>query len=277
MPRFADALGELMDAGLLTRGGGAARGASCPSDREGFFGIRALDALVPSGLGRALHMFEAAGNVGDAAAAGFLVSILIKFCSISHPALWVSQDLAHGEAGRLYGPGLSALAIDPSSLVLARTRRSRDVLWAMEEGLRSGAVSAVVGEIHDAAYRLDLTATRRLSLQSERSAVPAYLLVGGEGPGGPTAARTHWQISSIPAPAGAGLLGPPAWRVDLVKNKTGPCGGANVGFDPARRRVFEIDGELRADAPHSLPAPSGGGAVIRFPLRFGRPAAERPS
>jgi len=267
------ALGKLIEAGLLSRGDtirqSPARGGSGP----GFFGHPALDKAVPAGLGRSLHMIEAAGTVGDAAAAGFIVSVLIKLCSARRPAVWISHGLAEGEEGRLHGPGLCDLAMDPAALVLVRARRPRDVLWAMEEALRSAAVSAVVGEVRNADP--GLTATRRLALRSEHGGVPAYLLLAGQGAEGAIAARTRWRISSARGHSAHGLLGPPAWNIELKKNKEGSSGRFTVGFDPENGRFFEIEGSASEAAPSPRAPREGVSRVLPFPGPSGRSGSGR--
>jgi protein ImuA len=271
MSGSAAALADLIDAGVLKRGDVSRSSALDPGQHAHSFGVQPLDRLVPEGLGQSLHMIEAAGGVGDPAAAGFIFSVLITLCSNQRPALWITQDLADGEGGRLYGPGLSAMAVDPGTLVLARANRPRDVLWAMEEALRSGAVGAVVGEMREAGAQLDLTATRRLALRSERSAVPAFLLVAGRETLGATAARTRWRIASVPGAKSSadGCLGPPAWQVDLVKNKQGPCGSATIAFHPPEGRCFPVEGaRIPAQSPTSATVSTG--EVISFPQGAGR-------
>ena len=72
----------------------------------------------------------------------------------------------------LYGPALLQFGIDPMRLILVRTRRDSDALWAMEEGLRCSQIAAVVGELGD----ISLTASRRLQLAAEETGVTAMLL-----------------------------------------------------------------------------------------------------
>src|SRR5215469_14130796 len=72
----------------------------------------------------------------------------------------------------LYGPGLAAHGLDPARLVLVRAPRDAEILWAMEEGLRSTGLAAVVGEVGT----LAAVASRRLQLAAERSGITAFLL-----------------------------------------------------------------------------------------------------
>lgn len=92
------------------------------------------------------------------------------------PLLWIQQDMAEREAGRPCARGLAQVGLAPPLMVLARARTARDVLWAMEEGLRCGTLAAVIGEVHGDHAAFDFTASRRLSLAAHDTGVPAFLL-----------------------------------------------------------------------------------------------------
>ena len=118
------------------------------------------------------------------------------------------------ESGRVYPPGLPA-----QDLIHVEARDARDALWAMEEGIRCAALSAVIGEIWGDPRALDFTATRRLAVASERSAWPCWLVRLG-GTRELSGARMRWRIASAPS-----LLndldprapGAPAWDAELFR------------------------------------------------------------
>jgi protein ImuA len=161
----------------------------------------------------------------------------------------------------LYGPGLAEHGLDPARIALVRAARDDDILWALEEGLRSPDLAAVVGEVG----RLPMVAGRRLQLAAERSGVTALLLrrwrTGAEAAGErtqPSAAVTRWRITSLLSlPDGEPGLGRPRWRVELLR-----CRGA----EPAAwdTEVADASGALR------LPA-----ELADRPAAPQRPAAER--
>jgi protein ImuA len=119
--------------------------------------------------------------------------------------LWV---LPGWQAERPNPPGLAALA-DPGRLILALPRRPEDILWAMEETLRSGQVPLVVAELPAPP---GLTPMRRLqlALQAEAAQAGALGLVLTPGEGGAAGAETRWHIRQTP---GGG------WRLDLRRGR----------------------------------------------------------
>jgi hypothetical protein len=138
------------------------------------------------------------GDEEDGAlAAAFAAGILGRLAAASDVmVLWF---LPHTD---LYGPGLATHGLDPRHLVLVRTPRDAEILWAMEEGLRAAGLAAVVGEVGT----LAAVASRRLQLAAERSGVTAFLLRrwrdGGEAARErdlPNAAATRWRIAALPS------------------------------------------------------------------------------
>src|SRR3954452_13747259 len=125
------------------------------------------------------------------------------------------------ESGRIYPPGLPAL-----NLIHVEARDARDALWAMEEGLRCAAISAVVGELWGDPHALDFTATRRLAVAAERSGVPCWLVRLG-GHANLSGARMRWRVGSAPSlanPLDPRAPGAPAWDAELFRARGMPPG-----------------------------------------------------
>lgn len=202
------------------------------------FGIAEIDRRLPGGglpLG-ALHEVEGGGadRAAGAAAVLFVAGILARR---GGAVLWCVERCD------LYAPALAAVGLDPARLIVAEAGGA--VLAAMEEGLRHGGLAGVVGE----SGRLDLTASRRLSLAAEAAGTPAFVLrrrrfaAGGGTPRGrgeepaaaPTAAATRWQVAPLPsglpavlARAGDGGrtgLARPLWHLFLTRCRNGEPGG----------------------------------------------------
>ncbi len=153
----------------------------------------------------------------DSGWAGFLLPQV----DASKPVLWVQERMAILESGRIYSPGLGNLDI-----VHVEARDARAALWAMEEGVRCSALSAVIGELYGDPAALDFTATRRLAVASERSGVPCWLVRLG-GHANLSGARMRWRVASAPSlsnPLDPRAPGLPAWDAELFRARSTPPG-----------------------------------------------------
>jgi protein ImuA len=164
------------------------------------FGLAAIDRALPGGgLTRgALHeILGAGGDEEDGAlAAAFTASIVARLAPEDGIVLWC---LSRPD---LYGSGLAIHGVDPARLIVVRTARDTEILWAMEEGLRASGIAAVVGEVGI----LPDVASRRLQLAAERSGVTAFVLrrwySGGQATRErtlPNAAATRWRVQALPS------------------------------------------------------------------------------
>jgi protein ImuA len=187
-------------------------------------GLPTMDTHLPwKGLPRGgLHEFAGEGTDREqaAAAAGFAALWLAKLQKAG-PVLWVARA-ASLKAIDLHAHGLRRFGIDPRRLILVAARRDEEILWAMEEGLKSPGLSAVLGEIG----KLDLTASRRLQLAAEAGGVAAFalrrwrLMAAAEREAAqPIAALTRWRIAGLKGGSG-GIH----WRVDLARCRGGQPG-----------------------------------------------------
>lgn len=138
------------------------------------------------------------------------------------PVLWISPGWL---PERLYPGGLCEFA-DPARLILARARRPEDLLWSMEEALRSGAVPLV---LCDLAALPGLTPVRRLHLAAEagaeaarhRGRLPPLGVVLTPGDGGAAGVESRWHLA--PAPSGSTLIeNRQAWRLSRLRARLAP-------------------------------------------------------
>lgn len=124
------------------------------------------------------------------------------------------------EHGRLHGPGLSVFGIDPERLIIVTTKREDDVLWALEEGLRSSSLSIVIGQVDD----VSLTPARRLALAAAETQTPCLILTHAKSPSiGATA--TRWRVSpdaTAPHPLVAGCPGALRFKASLERCRSAP-------------------------------------------------------
>jgi protein ImuA len=165
-------------------------------------------------------------NPRDGGWAGFLLAQVGR----SKPVLWVQERMAVLESGRVYPPGLAGIA-----LVHVEVRDARAALWAMEEGVRCSALSAVIGELYGDPAALDFTATRRLAVASERSGVPCWLVRLG-GHANLSGARMRWRIASAPSlmnTLDARAPGLPAWDAELFRARGSPPGRWGIAHEGA--------------------------------------------
>ncbi len=255
------------------------------------FGVAAIDRILPGG-GLALGaVHEIVGQDGDeedgAVIAGFAAGILARLGTREGNRGRFRRSLSApgggegwGEVGDsrtpptslvlwclkqpdLYGPGLREHGLDPMRLVLAVARRDDELLWAIEEGLRTGpaaGLAAVVGEIG----RLPMVASRRLQLAAEHSGITTLLLrrwrTAAEAAAErdrPSAALTRWRIAALPSPAeGKSRVGTPRWQVELLRCRGGVPGTWIVEAADATGHV-SLSAEL-ADRPVAPAEPQTG-------------------
>jgi protein ImuA len=213
------------------------------------FEVPGIDAALPwQGLPlAALHEMEGAGAADEnGAAVTFLAGILARLVP-ARPVLWCLQR------PDLHPPGLALAGLDAKRLVLLRAPDERDILWAMEEGLRSRALAAVVGEVET----LSTPASRRLQLAAESAGVTGFVLHRSAGNAGTSAAVTRWRIAALPsAPvAGESGIGRPRWRVELLRCR----GGMPAAWD-----VEACDGQsLRTTGHVAVPAALADRSALR--------------
>lgn len=197
----------------------------------------------------------------DAASAASFAFALALRCAVRRPEtgiVWIAEDMIVREIGLPYGRGLQAAGLSPQRLVLVRTRRPNETLWAMEEALKSAAAT-VVAESWASGRAYDLTASRRLALAARRGGSAGLLLLpraAGEATRLASAAQARFEIAPtfsrrtenaprLPLP---GLL---AWRLRIAKARAGLI-GAGGDFDPQCWREIVFDHE-RAEFRHALP------------------------
>ena len=166
-------------------------------------------------------------NPRDGGWAGFLLPQL----GTAKPLLWVQERMAILESGRVHPAGLGQ-----PLLIHVEARDARDALWAMEEGLRCPWLGAVIGEIWGDPAVLDFTATRRLAVAAERSAVPCWL-IRLNGMANLSGARMRWRIASspsLPHSFDPKALGAPAWDAELFRARGLAPGRWSVTHDANR-------------------------------------------
>lgn len=219
-------------------------------------GADAIDAALGGGLALGhLHECAPAGALHLGAALGFVLALAAR-TGPDRRILWIQPDFAGVESGALYGAGLSAFGLPMEHVLLLRVARPVDVLWAMEEGLRSRVLSAVIAELTEDGAAADLTATRRVTLAARDGGGLGFLLrhrISSE----PSAAATRWEIAAAPSqPDGFGGLGRTAFILALVKTRRGRLGRWTIAWDQHERSFSPLSlalAETAFDRPARAP------------------------
>ena len=130
------------------------------------FGVAAIDEHLRGGLALGhLHEVIESGAASEYAGLATLFAAGIV-ARIPGPVLWCLR-------GRdLFAPALARIGLHPDRVIYCETWNDRDVLPAMEEGLRCKGLAGVVGEV----TKLSLTASRRLQLAAGETGVTALAL-----------------------------------------------------------------------------------------------------
>ncbi len=191
-------------------------------------GIEDIDRFLPDrGLAPGgLHEVKPASAADAPAAQTLGLALMARRLRAAPPRarllLWAATWRDIGEAGRPYGPGLAALGLNPAHVILIEARRDSEVLWAIEEGLRAGALAGVVGSV----AKLGLTAARRLALAAATHETPCLLLTPATLPGVPVA-MSRWRVGASPGGSHAleaGLPGERRFHLTLER-----CRGREAG------------------------------------------------
>src|SRR6185436_5801878 len=156
-PVRADALRQLRQSVAQVDPGSHALGVRPPLP----FGVAPIDAVLGGGLAfGALHELAPALPVDGGTATGFALALAAR---CKGPVLWLQSDYGQRENGALYGPGLDLFGLPLDRLTILTAAHGEDVLWAMEETLRSRAVTLVIGDLPNERITDDGAAARRLA------------------------------------------------------------------------------------------------------------------
>lgn len=166
---------------------------------------------------------------------------LILAAAVEGPVFWIAPGWSQD---RLHGEGVVAL-IDPGRLTFVSPRRPEDILWSMEEVLRSGLVPLVVCELPGLP---GLTPVRRLHLAAETAtreagAAPVGLLLL-PGSGGAPGVESRWHMAPKHARDQS------RWRLERRRARMAP---------PAAWDVVESGAKFRLETrPEGHPDRAGG-------------------
>lgn len=202
------------------------------------FGVAEIDRkLLGGGLafGCVHEVSGASAGMADANAAMLFVAAALG--RSKGKILWCAPERD------LFAPSLEQVGLDMTRVIFVEAGDEKKVLARMEEGLRQGGVTAVVGEIS----KLTMNESRRLQLAAEQSGAMGVVLrrqwKSGEAGAAsePTVSRTRWSVS-----AEQQRRGEMRWQLELMRCRAG------------QNHVFEVEGcdeEGRLVMPTVLPYP----------------------
>ena len=225
-------------------------------------GVVTLDAALNGGFVRGrVHEVYAADSEDVGGTAGFAVLLASGLAGQGEgakPLVWLHERRAVQVCGIMQAEGLVELGGLPHNCLLVQTEDRKALLRASLDAARCAGLGAVVIQGQGPMPELDLTASRRLSLATQRSGVTLLVLRIGAEPV-PSAAETRWAANSAPSQALAGnATGLPTFDIELLRQRSGPSG---------MRWRLEWDRDRSQFRDTAIP-----GAVVPVPLS--RPAAD---
>jgi protein ImuA len=191
-------------------------------------GLGPLEAAFPNGVfpKGALHEFLTERPEHAAASIGFIAGLLQVLMQAGGACLWI------GVSRTVFPPALQAFGVEPDRIIFVDLKQEKDVLWAMEEGLKCEGLSAVIAEVQD----ISLTASRRLQLAVEKSKVTGFILRNDPRKLSTTACVARWKITPLASVLDAGMpgVGFPRWNVELLKVRNGNPGSYKIEWSDNR-------------------------------------------
>jgi protein ImuA len=162
----------------------------------------------------AVHEFFCTDSESNSASYGFIAGIVSSLMKTNTPSIWISSSKL------IFPPSLKSFGIDPHKIIFIQSKKPKEILWTIEEALKSDGVASVVGEINEISF----IESRRLQLAVEQSKVTGFLL--RQNPKNlATACVTRWRVKSIPSEKGSiPGIGFPKWNVELLKVRNGKPG-----------------------------------------------------
>lgn len=168
---------------------------------------------VPTGV---IHEFRYQQPHHAAASFAFMLVMVADLLEPGKYCIWVAKEDA------VFPQGILAYGIRPERIIFVKAGSDHEVLWVLEEALRCGCLSAVVGEVAQYTFRQ----SRRLQLAVERSRVTCFMQVSERNQQQPTTSAARWQVSALPSHREEGLpgVGYSKWQVQLLHVKNGTPG-----------------------------------------------------
>lgn len=214
------------------------------------------DTLISGLRIGSLHEVYAEDASHAAAAVAFAAGLAHRLAR-NKSLFWVGTDFSFLDHGLPNASGFLELGLDPQRLILLRMASAESALRAASDILSCGAVGALVIEIEGSVKRLDLTASRRLSLAASQKNVSVILLRLRAEPHA-SSAETRWLVRYA---ASSPLLenedwGSPRFDVRLLRNRHGTPGQWIMEWDGNHGFFRQPDNSKHAAHYSGLAAPA---------------------
>lgn len=189
-----------------------------------------------------LHEFLSASPEDVAASNGFVTALFSRIIQPGAVCAWISASRT------LFPPALKMFGIEPDQIIFIDLKKEKDVLCAIEEALKCGRLTAVLGEVRE----INFTESRRLQLAAEQSRVTGFILRHQPRILNTLASVSRWRITSLPSEMhdecpGVGFA---RWNVELLKIRNGKPGAWRLEwsanrFMETKEKVFLLPQEQR--------------------------------
>jgi protein ImuA len=194
------------------------QGLQKPDLPEVNIGLRGIERAFP---GKAfptggIHEFISHSPESRAATDGFIAGLLGRLMTRKGYCLWVSAK------DNPFPPAVKSFGIAADKIIFVTPGRGKDILWAIEEGLKCKALTAVVGQIKE----LSFIESRRLQLAVEQSGVTGMIHRHCPQRETPVACVARWKIKPLASTVKTGMpgLGNYRWEVQLPRIRNGRPG-----------------------------------------------------
>lgn len=176
-----------------------------------------------------MHEFLTSSKESSTVTASFLSGLLNSLSGNSGVNVWISPSR------NVFPPALSNFGLQPDRFIFIDLKNEREVLWVMDEALKCGALSTVVGELRD----LSFTESRRLQLAVEQSQVTGFIIRNDSSKLSASACVSRWRLTSLPSEEFRDLpgIGFPKWKVELLRIRNGKPGAWEVVWRDGKFKV----------------------------------------
>ena len=183
-----------------------------------------------------VHELISGDRRGAASTNGFIAALLGRLMRKNDYCLWISNQRT------LFPPGLKSFGVEPDRFIFIDIKREKEVLWAVEQGLKCGGLAAVVAELKEISF----AQSQRLQLAVEKSRVTGFLHRYQPMSEHALACATRWKIKPLPSEQEGGLpgLGFPKWQVELTKARNGKPGRWQLQWKGGRFHSVSLEETL---------------------------------